>query len=113
MRVTEFKGTLAFLHEVVHGAADRSYGIQVAKLAGLPPSVVKRARQVLASLEATRSSSSLDALPLFSYEPREPPSAPPPDELRAALMALDPDAMSPRDALEALYKLKRLINGET
>ena len=54
MRVTEFKGTLAFLHEVVHGAADRSYGIQVAKLAGLPPSVVKRARQVLASLEASR-----------------------------------------------------------
>ena len=76
MRVTEFKGTLAFLHEVVHGAADRSYGIQVAKLAGLPPSVVKRARQVLASLEASRSSSSLDALPLFSYEPREPPPAP-------------------------------------
>ena len=109
MRVTEFKGTLAFLHEVVHGAADRSYGIQVAKLAGLPASVVKRARQVLAGLEATRSSSSIDALPLFSYEPRDPPSAPPPDELRAALMALDPDMMSPRDALEALYKLKRLI----
>ena len=109
MRVTEFKGTLAFLHEVVHGAADRSYGIQVAKLAGLPPSVVKRARQVLASLEATRSSSSLDALPLFSYEPREPPLPPAPDEMRAALMALDPDAMSPRDALEALYKLRRLI----
>jgi len=107
MRVTEFKGTLAFLHEVAPGAADRSYGIQVAKLAGLPPSVVKRARQVLASLEASRSSGSLDALPLFAYEPREPP-APPPDALRAALMALDPDAMSPRDALEALYKLKRL-----
>ncbi len=105
MRVTEFKGTLAFLHEVVPGAADRSYGIQVAKLAGLPPSVVKRARQVLASLEATRSSSSLDALPLFSYEPREPP---PPDALRAAVAALDPDTLTPRDALEALYKLKRL-----
>jgi DNA mismatch repair protein MutS len=109
MRVTEFKGTLAFLHEVVHGAADRSYGIQVAKLAGLPPSVVKRARQVLAGLEATRSSSSLDTLPLFSYEPHEPPPAPAPDALRTALTALDPDAMSPRDALEALYKLKRLI----
>jgi DNA mismatch repair protein MutS len=109
MRVTEFKGTLAFLHEVVHGAADRSYGIQVAKLAGLPPSVVKRARQVLAGLEASRSSGSLDALPLFSYEPREPPPEPPPDELRTALMALDPDTLTPRDALEALYKLKRLI----
>jgi DNA mismatch repair protein MutS len=111
MRVTEFKGTLAFLHEVVHGAADRSYGIQVAKLAGLPASVVKRARQVLASLEASRSSSSLDALPLFSYEPHEPPPAPAPDELRTALAALDPDALTPRDALEALYKLRRLIDG--
>ena len=112
MRVTEFKGTLAFLHEVVHGAADRSYGIQVAKLAGLPSSVVKRARQVLASLEATRSSSSLDALPLFSYEPREPPPAPAPDELRTALTALDPDAMSPRDALEALYAVEAADRGQ-
>jgi DNA mismatch repair protein MutS len=109
MRVTEFKGTLAFLHEVAPGAADRSYGIQVAKLAGLPPSVVKRARQVLASLEASRSSGSLDALPLFSYEPREPPPVPAPDETRAAIAALDPDALSPREALEAIYKLKRLI----
>jgi DNA mismatch repair protein MutS len=109
MRVSEFKGTLAFLHEVVHGAADRSYGIQVAKLAGLPLSVVKRARQVLAGLEASRSSGSFDALPLFSYEPREPPAAPPADELRTELMALDPDRLSPRDALEALYKLKRLV----
>ncbi len=109
MRVTEFKGTLAFLHEVVSGAADRSYGIHVAKLAGLPASVVKRARQVLASLEASRSSSSLDALPLFSYEPHEPPPAPAPDELRVAVAALDPDTLTPRDALEALYKLKRLI----
>ena len=70
---------------------------------------MKRARQVLASLEASRSSGSLDALPLFSYEPHEPPPPPAPDELRTALTALDPDAMSPRDALEALYKLRRLI----
>ncbi|HTZ68449.1 MAG TPA: DNA mismatch repair protein MutS, partial [Roseiarcus sp.] len=109
MRVTEFKGTLAFLHEVVPGAADRSYGIQVAKLAGLPPSVVKRARQVLAGLEASRSSGSLDALPLFSYEPRDPPPSPARDEVRTALEALDPDALTPREALEALYKLRRLI----
>jgi DNA mismatch repair protein MutS len=112
MRVTEFKGALTFLHEVVSGAADRSYGIQVAKLAGLPPSVVKRARQVLANLEASRSSGSLDALPLFSYEPHEPPAAPAPDELRAAVAALDPDALTPREALDALYKLKRLIENE-
>jgi DNA mismatch repair protein MutS len=68
---------------------------------------------VLASLEATRATGSLDALPLFSYEPRDLPLAPPPDEVRTALMALDPDAMSPRDALEALYKLRRLIDGGT
>jgi len=112
VRVTEFKGALAFLHEVAPGSADRSYGIQVAKLAGLPSSVVKRARQVLASLEASRQSGSLDALPLFSYEPQEA-SAPPPDPLRAAVAGLDPDALTPREALEALYKLKRLIDGGT
>ena len=106
MRVSEFKGTLAFLHEVVPGAADRSYGIQVAKLAGLPAPVVKRARQALASLEASRPGGALNSLPLFSYEPREPP---PPDEVRAAVAALDPDAMSPREALEAIYALKRLM----
>jgi len=77
--------------------------------AGLPPSVVKRARQVLADLEASRPSGTLDSLPLFSYEPREPPQTPPPDELRAAVAALDPDAMSPREALEAIYALKRLM----
>jgi DNA mismatch repair protein MutS len=109
MRVSEFKGTLAFLHEVVPGAADRSYGIQVAKLAGLPPSVVKRARQALGALEASRSSASFDSLPLFSYEPREPP---PPDEVRAAVAALDPDSMSPREALEAIYALKRLMESK-
>ncbi|HLX99030.1 MAG TPA: hypothetical protein VKR62_10045, partial [Roseiarcus sp.] len=86
-------------------------GIQVAKLAGLPPPVVKRARQVLAGLEASRSSGSLDALPLFSYEPREPPPAPAPDQLSAAVAALDPDTLTPREALEALYRLKRLIDG--
>ena len=108
MRVSEFKGSLVFLHEVVRGAADRSYGIQVAKLAGLPASVVKRARKVLADLEASRPSGALDSLPLFSYEPHEPP-APSHDALREALAALDPDAMSPREAHAALYALKRLI----
>jgi len=93
---------------VVAGAADRSYGIQVAKLAGLPPSVVKRARKVLADLESSRPGGTLDSLPLFAYEP--PASSPPArDELRDKVAALDPDAMSPRDALEALYQLKRMI----
>ena len=109
MRVSEFKGALAFLHEVVPGAADRSYGIQVAKLAGLPAPVVKRARQVLAALEASRASGALDSLPLFSYEPRELPQAPASEGLRSAVAALEPDAMSPREALEAVYALKRII----
>ena len=108
MRVSEFKGSLVFLHEVVAGAADRSYGIQVAKLAGLPAPVVRRARKVLADLEASRPGGTLDSLPLFSYEPHEP--APPAhDPLREALGALDPDSLSPREAHAALYALKRLL----
>ena len=91
----------------MRGAADRSYGIQVAKLAGLPASVVKRARKVLADLEASRPTGTLDSLPLFSYEPHEPPQ-PARDALREKLAALDPDALTPREALEALYALKRL-----
>ena len=107
MRVSEFKGSLVFLHEVVRGAADRSYGIQVAKLAGLPTSVVKRARKVLADLEASHPRSPLDALPLFSFEPRA--TAPARDELREAIAALDPEALSPREAHAALYELKRML----
>ncbi len=111
MRVSEWKGGLVFLHEVVSGAADRSYGIQVAKLAGLPGAVIKRARTVLAELEATKHAgaalSSLDSLPLFSYDP--PASAPAaPDPVREALETIDPDEMSPREAQAALYELKRL-----
>ncbi len=108
MRISEFKGNLVLLHEVMAGAADRSYGIQVAKLAGLPASVLRRARKVLADLEASRPRGTLDSLPLFSFEPHEP--APPVhDELREAVAALDPDEMSPRDAHAALYVLKRLL----
>ncbi len=108
MRISEFKGNLVFLHEVAPGAADRSYGIQVAKLAGLPASVLRRARKVLADLEASQPSGTLDSLPLFSFEPKEP--APPPhDALREAVGALDPDELSPRDAHAALYALKRLL----
>ncbi len=112
MRVSEWKGGLVFLHEVIAGAADRSYGIQVAKLAGLPSAVIKRARTVLAELEATKHAgaalSSLDSLPLFAYEP--PAAAPAaPDPLREALEAIDPDEMSPREAQAALYELKRLV----
>jgi len=112
VRVKEWQGEVVFLHEVVPGAADRSYGIQVAKLAGLPPSVIERAKIVLAKLEAEDRASprgGFDDLPLFAA----PAKLAPPDPreaaleaLIAALQALNPDEMSPRDALEALYALK-------
>jgi DNA mismatch repair protein MutS len=115
MRVTEHRGDVIFLHEVVAGTADRSYGIQVAKLAGLPTPVVARARQVLAELEkGERASPALkliDDLPLFAFPARgapEPPAPAAPDPLRAALDAIDPDELTPREALEALYRLKQV-----
>jgi DNA mismatch repair protein MutS len=111
VRVKEWQGEVVFLHEVVAGAADRSYGIQVAKLAGLPAAVIERAKLVLAKLEAEDRASprGFEDLPLFAASPR--PTAPQPkdaavDTVIAALAALDPDEMSPRDALEALYALK-------
>jgi DNA mismatch repair protein MutS len=111
VRVKEWQGEVVFLHEVVPGAADRSYGIQVAKLAGLPAAVIERAKVVLATLEAEDRASprGLDELPLFAAAPR-PPSAPQRDaaldNVIAVLAALHPDEMSPREALEALYALK-------
>ncbi|WP_246333179.1 DNA mismatch repair protein MutS [Aureimonas mangrovi] len=111
MRVKEWEGEVVFLHEVKAGVADRSYGIQVAKLAGLPPAVVERARHVLKQLEkggrGERRAAFVDDLPLFSAV-RAAPAAPEPDPRLAALEALDPDALSPREALEALYRLKSL-----
>jgi DNA mismatch repair protein MutS len=112
MRVKEWQGDVVFLHEVVAGAADRSYGIAVAKLAGLPASVIERAKLVLAQIEAEDRTSParrlIDDLPLFSAA--RPAPAPPADAALSAvieaLAALHPDDMSPRDALEALYALK-------
>jgi DNA mismatch repair protein MutS len=117
VRVKEWQGDVVFLHEVVPGAADRSYGIQVAKLAGLPASVIERAKVVLAMLEADERAKprGFEDLPLFAAPPR--PSAPDPrlaalDAVTAVLAALNPDEMSPRDALEALYALKgKLADG--
>ncbi len=113
MRVADFNGELVFLHEVAKGAADRSYGIQVARLAGLPEAVVKRAQIILAELEAgerKRPVAQIEDLPLFSL------AAPPVarrDDVREALQALNPDELSPRAALEALYQLRRLAGDKT
>ena len=113
VRVKEWQGDVVFLHEVLPGSADRSYGIQVAKLAGLPAAVIARAKSVLVKLEAQDRGPSgralADDLPLFATPSRAasepaPPSAA--DHLIEALIALHPDEMSPRDALEALYALK-------
>jgi DNA mismatch repair protein MutS len=120
MRVKEWQGDVVFLHEVVAGAADRSYGIQVAQLAGLPPSVIERAKVVLAQIEAEDRASParrlIDDLPLFAAAR---PAAPSQEDatladLIAAIEALHPDEMSPRDALEALYALKvKLAKGRS
>ncbi len=115
VRVTEWNGDVIFLHEVVQGAADRSYGIQVAKLAGLPGPVVARAKALLAELEAGERAAPvqkmIDDLPLFApllNPPAPAPAAPAPDLLREALAATNPDDMTPREALERLYEIKRL-----
>jgi len=113
VRVKEWQGDVVFLHEVLPGSADRSYGIQVAKLAGLPAAVVARAKSVLAKLEAqdrnTTTRALIDDLPLFAVPSRAAPEPQPPseaDQLLEALNALHPDEMSPREALDALYALK-------
>lgn len=111
VRAREWKGDLVLLHELAPGPADRSYGLAVARLAGLPPAAIARAKSVLARLEAGRAktgglAAGLDDLPLFAAADAAP--KPPPDALRAALAALDIDALSPREALERLYALKQL-----
>ena len=116
MRVKEFEGEVIFLHEVRPGVADRSYGIQVARLAGLPERAVARARQVLKELErgeqGERRGAFIDDLPLFATL-SSPPSAG--GEKRShplvdAMSAVDPDSLSPREALETLYRLKAVVN---
>jgi DNA mismatch repair protein MutS len=119
VRVKEWQGDVVFLHEVLPGSADRSYGIQVAKLAGLPAPVIARAKSVLAKLEAQDRGQTaralVDDLPLFAVPSRAAPEPAPPsdaEKLVEALKALHPDEMSPREALEALYALKAKLPKE-
>ncbi|CAM3787892.1 DNA mismatch repair protein MutS [Phaeobacter inhibens] len=113
--VKEWKGEVIFLHEVKKGAADRSYGVQVAQLAGLPGSVVARARDVLDMLEeGSRSGAGkiqIDDLPLFAAAPPPQAAAPVgPSLIETLLDDIHPDDLSPREALEALYRLKEAAN---
>jgi DNA mismatch repair protein MutS len=112
MRVKEWRGEVVFLHEVTAGAADRSYGIHVAKLAGLPAAAVARAEAVLAMLEQGEQAGTLsrlaDDLPLFAARPQGMAEPPAPSPLRQALDAIDPDTLTPKAALDILYELKRL-----
>jgi DNA mismatch repair protein MutS len=134
MRVKEWRNEVVFLHEVVPGAADRSYGIHVARLAGMPKAAIKRAEEVLQILEQSDQASSLaalaDDLPLFAAaQPPAPTSreaaAEPPDHSETATSApdpaaeavarrlrdLDPDDLTPREALQVLYELRDKAEG--
>ncbi|WP_108893502.1 DNA mismatch repair protein MutS [Palleronia abyssalis] len=110
--VKEWEGEVIFLHEVRKGSADRSYGVQVAKLAGLPASVIQRAETVLTALEKGeaegKKTALIDDLPLFSAAP--PPAVPAkgPSPLIERLQALLPDELTPREALDLVYELKAL-----
>jgi DNA mismatch repair protein MutS len=113
MRVKEWKQDVVFLHEVAPGAAGRSWGVHVARLAGVPGSVVKRAGVLLAALEKRAGRlTEAAALPLFAAAdpaPQPAASVAGDDPLRLALAAIDPDRLAPRAALEELYRLKALI----
>lgn len=113
MKIKEFNDEVIFLHEVIDGAADRSYGIHVAKLAGLPRTVVKRAEQVLETLEREGKSQSVsqlaEELPLFAaVRSKDEPAAQQIVPAMEALKELNPDNLTPREALDKLYELKNL-----
>jgi DNA mismatch repair protein MutS len=113
MRVREWKDSIVFLHEVAPGAADRSYGIHVAKLAGLPSAVIARAQEVLAALEEGREGhkplARIADLPLFSVVPAKPEAAK--NAVEEALREVSPDSLTPKAALELIYRLQSLLEG--
>ncbi len=110
MKVREWNDSIVFLHEVISGTADRSYGIHVAKLAGLPQAVVTRAEEVLRALEEGREGhkplARIDDLPLFGASAPDSKKS----EVEEALKSIEPDALSPKEALEILYDLKKKLN---
>lgn len=111
MRVKEWQGEVRFLHQIGPGAADRSYGIHVARLAGVPTAAIQRAEQVLKALETGESGSAVarlaEDLPLFQV--RSPPPPPAPSPVEAALRQIHPDDLTPREALELVYRLTAMV----
>jgi DNA mismatch repair protein MutS len=115
MRIKEWEGEVVFLHEVAAGAADRSYGIHVAKLAGLPPAVIGRAEAVLKTLESGEQSSAMtrlaEDLPLFAALADTPKAAAAqPSAVEETLAAVDADELTPREALDLIYRLRALLD---
>ena len=119
MRVAEYQGDVVFLHEVVNGAADRSYGIHVAKLAGLPAPVIDRARILLEKLEQSREQAEpagvLESLPLFApalsaEQVQDNKMDSPADKLSQEVAEIDPDSLSPKEALDFIYRLRHILD---
>ncbi|MBL8644109.1 MAG: DNA mismatch repair protein MutS, partial [Rhodospirillaceae bacterium] len=114
MKVREWQGDVVFLHEIGPGAADRSYGIHVAELAGMPGAVIARAQEVLDNLEKSEQAGAARKLaadlPLFAAVTRPAGGRPStgPSPLDTALAEINPDELTPREALEAIYRLKAL-----
>lgn len=113
--VKEWDGDVIFLHEVRKGAADRSYGVQVARLAGLPPTVIERAKAVLEALESgerdggSRQKTLIDDLPLFRAATAAPKPQPRASAIEARLKHLQPDTLTPLDALQLVYELRGML----
>jgi DNA mismatch repair protein MutS len=103
---TESGNDIVFLHELQAGPASKSYGVQVARLAGMPTGVLNHARHTLTALEAGANQSRIQ-VDLFAPPPEAESNGPSP--LESALLQIDPDALSPREALEALYSLQRVM----
>jgi DNA mismatch repair protein MutS len=107
LQAREHNGELIFLHEAKKGSADRSYGVQVAKLAGMPASVVARAKDILQRLENENATKlKLDDLPLFAFERAPVQNHTNPSALESMIRSVNPDSLSPKEALEWLYRLK-------
>ena len=109
--VREWGGKVVFLYRIVEGGADHSYGIQVAKLAGLPPAVIERAREVLESLESGNAAAVGLPEQMYLFGPQREPASTEPSAIEKELAKTDLDALSPREALEFLYHIKGLQEG--